>query len=148
MNLETKGANEELRKCPPLITYALANTSNNLNANLENVFKIDSYGSKVHLLRVTATVLEVTEILMKRRKDKPSRVMAQDLARAMVLWVKTIQYQSFEGEYQQLKEGRKEVTLKQLCLFMYDGVIHCQGRINRASVPITSKNPILLPPKH
>ena len=74
--------------------------------------------------------------------------MAQDLMRAEVLWVKTIQGQSFDGEYQQLKEGKKEVTLKQLCLFMDDGVIRCRGRINRASVPITSKNPILLPPKH
>ena len=62
--------------------------------------------------------------------------------------MKTVQYQSFQEEYRQLKDGRKEVTLKQLNLFMDEGVIHCQGRINRASVPVTAKKPILLPPKH
>ena len=110
--------------------------------------EIDRYGSKLRLLRVTATVLLVTEIFKKARKDKPKEVTAQDMAKAEALWIKTIQSQSFGGEYKQLREGKAEVTLKQLNLFMEDGVIRCRGRINRASVPIASKNPILLPPKH
>ena len=31
---------------------------------------------------------------------------------------------------------------------MDNEVIHCRGRINRASIPVTAKNPILLHPKH
>ena len=107
--------------------------------NLEGVIEINRYGSKLKLLRVTATVLVAAEIFKKARKDKPMRMIAQAMVRAERLWMKTVQYQSFQEEYQQLKNGKKEVTLKQLSLFMNEEVIHCQGRINRASVPVTAK---------
>lgn len=150
-HLETEGAREELKKCPPLITYTLANPSIQLNkatVNLEKVMEINRYGSKLRLLRITATILVATEIFMKTRKDKPKGVMPHDMARAERCWIRTVQYQSFEVEYRQLQGGKKEVTLKQLSLFMDDGVIRCRGRINQAAVPVTAKNPILLPPKH
>ena len=93
---------EELKKSPPLITYALANPSvcsNEATVNLESVIEINRYGSKLKLLRVTATVLVATEIFTRVRKDKPRRVIAQDMVRAERLWMKTVQYQSFQEEY-------------------------------------------------
>ncbi|CAB4009511.1 Hypothetical predicted protein, partial [Paramuricea clavata] len=100
-------------------------------------------------LRVTA--------LLKRFGDKTRRqpvsieVTANELRAAEKLWVNTIQASNFEDErsYLQGVSKKEPLLVRQLDLFLdEEGTIRCQGRIDKSSLPMTTKRPILLPARH
>ncbi|CAB3987085.1 Hypothetical predicted protein [Paramuricea clavata] len=107
------------------------------------------YSTKEQLLRVTA--------LLKRFGDKTRRqpvsieVTANELRAAEKLWVNTIQASNFEDErsYLQGVSKKEPLLVRQLDLFLdEEGTIRCQGRIDKSSLPMTTKRPILLPARH
>ena len=79
-------------------------------------------------------------------------IEATELNRAEVLWICSIQSQSFEGEIKYLKNNSRQVKspyIDQFRLFIDDqGLLKCKGRINNAGLSATEKNPLLLPSKH
>ena len=59
------------------------------------------------------------------------------------LWVKSIQQQAFSNKYESLVHNKKDVSFKQLNLFLDDpGIIRCKGRFGMASVPSYVNDPI------
>jgi len=77
---------------------------------------------------------------------------ARELDRAEILWIRSIQAQSFEKEMRFLeKDGStsKSPYIDQFCLFLDNlHVLRCKGRICNSTLSDTAKNPALLPPKH
>ena len=69
--------------------------------------------------------------------------------RPSLLWIRSIQRNSFPEENKQLQKG-KTVTYKgQFQLFLSDQkFICCKGHLGTANLPETMKYPVLLPTKH
>ena len=60
-----------------------------------------------------------------------------------------VQPQAFSNEYKSLAHNKKDVSLKQLNLFLVDtGIIRCKGRLGMASVSSCANDQILMTPKH
>ena len=106
-------------------------------SRLIDCHKFNSYQK---LLRVTATVLRFIEICRGSVKESKG-LTAQDLERAEKLWIKDVQ-STITGE--KLTELRKHLGNRK----DEGGIIRCYGRLNNASLPIETRNPILLPKKH
>ena len=117
-------ANEELMKCPLLITHTLVTGTGHPNnaVKLDAIIDANRYGSKLKLLRVTAIVVKVTKLCQKNRgsrvKSGTFELTVQDLQLAEKLWIKSTQQQAFSNEYQILRHNKKEVFFKLLNLFL------------------------------
>ena len=73
---------------------------------------------------------------------------AIELTEAELKWLKSIQQVAFGAEYKELLSGKNVVHNCQLILFLDNGIIRCRGRVNKADLPTSAKNPVLLPEKH
>ena len=106
-------------------------------SGLIDCHKFNSYQK---LLRVTATVLRVNEICRGRVKESKG-LTTQDLERAEQCWIRDVQSTITEEKLTDLRKhlgNRKDER----------GIIRCFGRLNNSSLPLETKNPILLPKKH
>ena len=114
-NYDVEGANEELIKKSPAIIHSLVNTSHQGDTkpiNLEEIISVKHFSTRQKLLRVTALVFKFKKLLKTAADRSETRVTAEDMSMAEVLWTKTVQLQSFPQECQALARARKEVTLK------------------------------------
>jgi len=72
--------------------------------------------------------------------------------KAELSWILAIQAKAFSIELLHLKSKAKHVPpvrVSQFGLFLdSSGLLRCQGRINNAQLPTSSKQPILLPSSH
>ena len=110
---------------------------------------VENFRSRIKLLRVTSIILKFIALLKKDPNVQKSVITADDISLADHKWTQTIQSNSFSTEWQRLRNGEDKVIMKHLVLFMdRDKIIRCEGRINQSTLPISSKNPILLPAKH
>ena len=75
-----------------------------------------------------------------------------DINAAEVLWICSIQADSFSAELTYLRSKLKETPpplITQFGLFIDDlDLLRCRGRINNSQLDTDSKRPILLPPRH
>ena len=148
--MEPNEADKELTKAPPIIVHSLLSVSQPvLTPGISAIMKLTQYSSLRKLLRVTRLVLMFINIsrCKKPHNHFDTELTATDLRTAEELWVKSIQGNTFISEIQSLnKSGSMTLLQKQLNLFLdTTGIIRCQGRINNASLPSSSKTPILLP---
>ncbi|CAB4035747.1 Hypothetical predicted protein, partial [Paramuricea clavata] len=135
-------------KIEPTITRALANVTIT-PPNVEAIMDCNRYSTKEQLLRVTALLKRFGD--KTRRQPVPIEVTANELRAAEKLWVNTIQASNFEDErsYLQGVSKKEPLLVRQLDLFLdEEGTIRCQGRIDKSSLPMTTKRPILLPARH
>ena len=82
-----------------------------------------------------------------------NELRADELKNAEILWINAVQKSAFTEELSFLKRNDSKSTppirVAQFGLFLNeDQTIRCKGRIDNASLPASSKFPILLPPKH
>ncbi|CAB4030190.1 Hypothetical predicted protein, partial [Paramuricea clavata] len=135
-------------KIEPTITRALANVTIT-PPNVEAIMDCNRYSTKEQLLRVTALLKIFGD--KTRRQPVSIEVTANELRAAEKLWVNTIQASNFEDErsYLQGVSKKEPLLVRQLDLFLdEEGTIRCQGRIDKSSLPMTTKRPILLPARH
>ena len=100
---------------------------------------------------MTAYVILIMNLCLLRSSPPPTlEVTATEMNDAETLWTKSIQRKSFDTELCYLKRGISSPPLhvEQFGLFLDDGIINCKGRINNSSLPLQSRNPILLPSSH
>ena len=147
----------ELGKCSPDGTHSLVNCQEHTPV-VVFIAVIDAkrYSSLTRLLRISAYVLRFIGNLKAKLSGKTNRVVqefsATEVKQAEWYWIKTIQSSSFEDE---IKFPTKKCQLlppprvKQFGLYLDDvGILRFKGRLNNADLPITSKNPVLLPSKN
>ena len=142
----------ELVRSPKPQTHILATVTGSA-LNLSNIIDCQKYSSLNCLLRVTARVLRFVEMTRGRALTQYNATLdAMELNRAEVLWVRCIQAQAFEKELTYLEgftSSGKSPYIDQFGLFIDDQtLLRCKGRINKAKLSTTEKNPILLPSKH
>ena len=107
---------------------------------ISRLIDCNKFNSYQNLLRVTATVLRFIEICRGRVKESKG-LTAQDLERAEQCWIKDVQSTITEEKLTDLRKhlgNRKDER----------GIIRCFGRLNNSSLPLETKNPILLSKKH
>lgn len=88
------------------------------------------------------------EIPEVRRNEQ---LRGHEINLAETYWIRTIQANSFANEIQFLwnRNQPKPRQVEQFLLFLdKNQMLHCRRRINNSSLPLTIKNPILLPSSH
>ena len=76
---------------------------------------------------------------------------SKELKQAEILWIRTVQADSFLSESSYLKKLQQATPrrIQQFQLFLdEDKILRCCGRLNNASFPVETKNPILMPIKN
>ena len=148
---DSKAAEIELAKSAPEIVYAMVLVTNKDRdtVNLEALFDIQRYSTKLKLLRITGWVLKFISLIKYTGGQPRQRGLdANHLREAELIWLKSIQRHAFPAEYKKLLSSKYVVYNSQLILFLDNGIIRCRGRINNADLLANAKNPVLLPEKH
>ena len=146
-------AQAELSKNPSAFTQVLTsqeNTKGQYRICLSELIDCSQYSNMERLLRVTAYILRFINQL---RGDKNSAlcVDAREIIDAETRWIRSIQYRSFDHELQYLLKpsGTRPLLIDQFGLFIDDRkTLRCHGRINNTQLPLSGKQPALLPPNH
>ena len=112
-----------------------------IKSSVSNVIDIKKYSDVNRLYRITCYVkrfIENLKNLIRKKKLNLSCISAKEYSEAEGIWIKVSQEKlEISENYDQLKN--------QLKLFKDDkNLIRCKGRINEASLPYETKNPILL----
>lgn len=126
------------------VTTALAGTTT--EKNIQAIIDASKFNDFQKLLRVTATVVKVTQFLKYRIAKQPTQpsmeISVEDLREAEILWLKAMQAIIPH-------DSKFTSWSNQFGLFQDDqGVLRCRGRIERAVIPKDMKDPILLNTKH
>ena len=147
----------ELGKCSPDVTHSLVNCQEHTRmVDFTAIIDTKKYSSLTQLLRISAYVLRFIGNLKAKLSGNANEVV-QELSSTKVkqaewYWIKTIQANSFEDEIKFLTKKSQlspPPRVKQFGLYLDDvGILRCKGRMNNADLPITSKNPVLLPSKN
>ena len=152
--------NAELVKNPTVTTHTLLNTNCNKSPPLlDEIIDCTRYSKMDKLLCVTAYVLRFVEALKHHiKKGNPStnnnnvQLTVEEINKAEQFWIQSLQVKSFLTETTFLQSRRNQVPpirVHQFGLFLDStGLLRCRGRVNNATIPSTTKNPILLPTKH
>jgi hypothetical protein len=151
---------KEIVKNPQTVTHSFATTDNHRasTTRLDKIIDCNSYSTLTRLLRVTAYVLRFINILKKKRREERSSnsqvkaLTATEISQAESMWIRTVQMSSFESELGFIENSRDccpPAYVNQFGLVLDDQhILRCKGRINNATIPESSKNPVLLPSKH
>ena len=147
----------ELGKCSPDVTHSLVNCQEHTHmVDFTAIIDTKKYSSLTQLLRISAYVLSFIRNLRAKLSGNANQVVqelsATEVKQAEWYWIKTIQANSFEDEIKFLTKKSQlspPPRVKQFGLYLDDvGILRCKGRLNNADLPITSKNPVLLPSKN
>ena len=147
----------ELGKCSPDVTHSLVNCQEHTRmVDFTAIIDTKKYSSLTQLLRISAYVLRFIRNLRAKLSGNANQVVqelsATEVKQAEWYWIKTIQANSFEDEIKFLTKKSQlspPPRVKQFGLYLDDvGILRCKGRLNNADLPITSKNPVLLPSKN
>ena len=149
----TSETQTELSKCQPTMTRILTALHVRNVTGMEKLIDPSSHGSLDTLLRILAYVLRFIDALMKHKGVDCNglELTASEMSRSETLWIQAVQQCSFEREIQFLLKPTRACPqlVDQFSLFVdNDQLLRCQGRINNSQLPISSKNPILLPSRH
>ncbi|CAC5354904.1 unnamed protein product [Mytilus coruscus] len=113
------------------------------------LFDIDCsrFSSFIRLIRVSAWVIRFVKQLKKEMLSGP--LTATELEHAKLLWIKSVQKQSFGNVMIAIKENKSHNLVGQLGLIVdQKNVIRCIGRLEAAQLSEGAKTPILLPKKN
>ena len=113
-----------------------------------NFIEIERFSSMNRLIRVKAYALRFVNNCKGNQKQSDC-LSTTELNEAEITLIKQVQRQSFHQELNALQKNTREHSLiRKLRLFLKDGIIRCDGRIDNAEIESETKFPILLPSKH
>ncbi|XP_065894371.1 uncharacterized protein [Dysidea avara] len=149
-------AEVELLRNPATFTQVLTSQDQTKEcpvACMSNLMNSSHYSDIGKLLRVTAYVLRFINRLRGTvdRTDCGSSLNGKEITDAEALWIRTIQKLSFDCEFCYLLKplGPCPPLIDQFGLFLDDKqVLRCRGRINLSQLPLSGKQPALLPSNH
>ena len=116
--------------------------------NILNIIDITRYSTLVHLLRVTARVINFAR-KWRKRKVYSETFTAKDIVEARNVLLKATQHKIYRQEISYLKnkdKSRQPAIIRQLDLYLDDeDIIRCRGRLQYTDLPHDTKFPILIP---
>ena len=155
-----EAVNSELVKNQPNVYHSLVTNDPDIKetrVQLDKVIECNKFSSLTRLLRVTSYVLRFIYNLKKsvpgehtHDKHLSKELTASEIEHAEILWLRTIQASSFTEEIVFLSSRRKNevapIRVKQFGLYLDElGLLKCGGRLHNSSMPLSTRNPILLP---
>ncbi|XP_065056348.1 uncharacterized protein LOC135684356 [Rhopilema esculentum] len=135
-----------------MITHTLSSSTDVLS--IQNLVNIERFGSKRKLLGTLAWVFRFVgnckASLTNQTPDLNEELRNEEIERAEYKLLSYIQREEFSEEYEYLRGKmvtKPPLKVKQFNLFLdNNGVIRARSRITNASVPDSTKTPILLRP--
>ena len=128
----------------PQLMRASHNLLSSENGADNSIMECTNFTTLRRLLRVTAHVFKVVEILEAKigKGDAELTITATDMAKSELYWVKIVQHS--------LETNAWFSTWKQQFYMFMDeaGLWRCRGRLTNADLPQPSKHPILLEITH
>lgn len=119
---------------------------------------INRFHNLTKLLRVTALMTKAAVSFKNQVTDKKStkkeliKLSATDLKEAENLWIRSVKTSSFSKEIAfRLSKDHSSPPPKYVTkfgLYLDEKMIKCKGRLNNASLPVKTRNPVLMPAKH
>ena len=113
-----------------------------------NIIDITRYSTLVHLLRVTARVINFAR-KWRKRKVYSETFTAKDIVEARNVLLKATQHKIYRQEISYLKnkdKSRQPAIIRQFDLYLDDeDIIRCRGRLQYTDLPHDTKFPILIP---
>ncbi|XP_066028224.1 uncharacterized protein [Pocillopora verrucosa] len=113
-----------------------------------NIIDITRYSTLVHLLRVTARVINFAR-KWRKRKVYSETFTAKDIVEARNVLLKATQHKIYRQEISYLKnkdKSRQPAIIRQFDLYLDDeDIIRCRGRLRYTDLPHDTKFPILIP---
>jgi len=111
---------------------------------------ITRHSTLAKLLRTTAYVLRFIANTRHTASRLSGQLTATELNRAQILWIKSVQQDTFSNEISNLQSKSSRLPLvRQLRLTLNkNGIICCSGRIHNALISQQAKFPYLLPQRH
>ena len=107
------------------------------------------YSSFDKLTRVTARVLKFIKLCRGQRQSVcQSHLSTSEIDEARHLWLQYLQRSHYQSEIDAIKCGKKNTLVQNMNLFLENGIIRCQGRLENSSLPFEAKCPVLLPRSH
>lgn len=153
-------ASEEAQaKDLPEIAFTLATSSSVSNsfshARVSSVVDCAQFSSLHRLLTVIAYALRFIRRCRSCRSCIRGAVQYQkslaEITETEKYWIRCIQYERLQDEMRHLQTNRppKPCLIDQFGLFTdKDQIVRCRGRLNNSTLPLGTKNPILLPYNH
>lgn len=157
--LEIEVAMKEKLKTEPNITHAMVTSERGSQPHIEKVVELERFSDKGKLLRTMAWVVRFVSNLKrsvnKEELNKEKMVSVTEINAAEIILVRSIQGEFFPNEISYLltsPAGKKHIKcplyVNQFNLYLdTDGILRCRTRVGKASIPDSSKKPILLPAK-
>lgn len=151
---------QEVVMKPPAIVHSLVNTLVNMpeKKKIDQTIDINRFHDLAKLLRVTALVVKAVRSFNSQVTNKEStekermRLNAADLKEAEQLWIRSVQGSAFSKEIafrlSKVHSSTPPAFVTRFGLFLDDGIIKRNERLNNAPLPLNTRNPILLPAKH
>ena len=147
---------EEKVRIEPEDTYVMVNSQEPVSLNLEHVFDIHKYSSKVTLLRTLSWAFRFIDMYVKAKLkgkllNKENGILGEETYRTEMVLIKYIQRDAVVKEVHYLSKVNKDkikslLHVTQFNLFLDGhGVLRCRSIVNISSVIDSGKTPILLP---
>ena len=114
------------------------------------VVNLTTYSNLHKLVRVTAWILRFVHNMKTKTRSGPPTLSVTELDSALMFWIVDCQSVAYSKELVNLqsKTSNRLPLVRQLRLFLDEGIIRCGGRIHNAPVQESAKFPILLPRNH
>ena len=145
-------AKAELAKSPTNLTQVLTNQGTVIEDGVHQLIDSTMYSCLERLLRVTAYVVRFVNRLRRGRINRTGSLLkAEEIAHAEILWIRGIQKLAFPQEIHYLRKpgSARPPLIRQFNLFVdTKGLLRCRGRLNLSNLPVSGKQPILLPTNH
>jgi hypothetical protein len=112
------------------------------------VHRFERWSTYQRVIRVTAYILRLAQIIKTKRKYGTQPLTATELQRASTLCTKLVQEQEFAPEISELTAGSMPKRFQSLTPFLdKDGLIRVGGRLTNAKLTPSARHPALLPQK-
>lgn len=139
-----EGCIAEMKAADQRLIHGVLTT--NPPTGLHQIMKCEDFSSLHKLLRVTAYVLKFVRLLKRRATstspEKEPLVQSDDITQAERLWI-------IESQSLLTQDKSFETWKRQFNLFIdANNVWRCDGRLQNADLPYSTKYPVLLSRKH
>ena len=151
-----EAAQDEFISNPPEVAHTLATSVASGARSLvkvSDVIDCTQFSNLHRLLVVTAFTLRFIKQCRNSSDGSPPcpDSLVEEITAAERHWIRGIQYQYFQREISYLQRNRtpKPLLVDQFGLFIDEHqIVRCRGRLNNSSLPLGTKNPMLLPHNH
>lgn len=157
-SLKDEVALKEDAKKTPATVHAPISKSASMRDKIDQLVNINRFHNLTKLLQVTALITKAAESFKNQVTDKKStkkeriKLSTTHLKEAENLWIRSVKMLSFSKKIpfglSKDYSSTPPTYVTKFGLYLDEEIIKCKGRLNNASLPVNTRNPVLMPAKH